>query len=75
MDDAALRSWVSDQLFALLGFAESALVGFVIALGAPPEPLPLSHCSAACSRRVRGLRRRLAPRVAPAAQQQGAGGR
>jgi hypothetical protein len=40
MDDAALRSWVSDQLFALLGFAESALVAFVIALGAPPNPLP-----------------------------------
>jgi hypothetical protein len=40
MDDAALRSWVSDRLFALLGFAESALVAFVIALGAPPDPLP-----------------------------------
>jgi hypothetical protein len=38
MDDAALRSWVSDQLFALLGFAESALVAFVIALGALPQP-------------------------------------
>ena len=41
MDDAALRSWVSDQLFALLGFAESALVAVVIALGAPPAPLRL----------------------------------
>ena len=53
MDDAALRSWVSDQLFALLGFAESALVAFVIALGAPPEPpaaqsLPLNHAAGAC---------------------------
>jgi len=34
MEDKELRPWVSDQLFALLGFAEASLVGFVIALGA-----------------------------------------
>ncbi len=46
-DEGALRSWVSDSLFALLGFAESSLVGFVIALGAS---LPLAAA------RVRALR-------------------
>lgn len=34
MDDKALRTWVTDQLFALLGFAENSLAGFVVALGA-----------------------------------------
>jgi hypothetical protein len=34
MDDKALRSWVSDQLFALLGFAENSLASFIVALGA-----------------------------------------
>lgn len=38
MDDKQLRSWVSDQLFALLGFAESSLVGFIVALGACAAP-------------------------------------
>ena len=33
-DDKALRSWVDDQLFALLGYAESSVAAFVIALGA-----------------------------------------
>jgi hypothetical protein len=36
-DEAALRLFVSDALFALLGLAESALVAYVIALGAWPS--------------------------------------
>lgn len=69
MDDAALRSWVSDQLFALLGFAESALVAFVIALGASPKPPaaqqpPPHHAAGTCS--VFAAASRLAwPRAAP----------
>ena len=43
MDDKALRSWVSDQLFALLGFAESSLVGFIVALGACTGPPVATH--------------------------------
>lgn len=39
MDDKALRSWVSDQLFALLGFAENSLASFIVALGAFLEQL------------------------------------
>jgi hypothetical protein len=34
MADPALRSFVSDQLYALLGFAEGSLVSYIIALGA-----------------------------------------
>ena len=43
MDDKALRTWVSDQLFALLGFAESSLVGFIVALGACATPSVATH--------------------------------
>jgi hypothetical protein len=71
MDDAALRSWVSDQLFALLGFAESALVELVIALGAPPNPCRATNAAAACSRRVQRSRSCSAPRMARAALQHG----
>ena len=39
-DDKALRSWVSDQLFALVGFAEASLVSYVVALGTPPRARP-----------------------------------
>jgi hypothetical protein len=33
MDDKQLRGWVSDQLHALLGFAEGSLAAYVVALG------------------------------------------
>ena len=33
MDDRQLRGWVSDQLHALLGFAEGSLAAYVVALG------------------------------------------
>jgi hypothetical protein len=33
-DERALRSWVDDQLYALLGYAEGALSAYIIALGA-----------------------------------------
>jgi len=44
-DERALRSWVDDQLYALLGYAEGALSAYIIALGAKthvskPPPLP-----------------------------------
>lgn len=32
MADKELREWVSDQLYALVGFSEDALVGYVITL-------------------------------------------
>lgn len=34
MDDKALRGWVSDNLFALVGLSESSLASFIVALGA-----------------------------------------
>ena len=34
-DDKELRAWVSDNLFALLGLSESALVAYICSLGAP----------------------------------------
>ena len=33
MDERALKSWVSDKLHDILGFAEGALASYVIALG------------------------------------------
>ena len=39
MDDRQLRSWVSDQLHALLGFAEGSLAAYVVALGESPACL------------------------------------
>lgn len=49
-DDRALKAWVSDQLHALLGFAEGNLASYVVGLGAsfprnlsptnPPPPRP-----------------------------------
>jgi len=33
MDDRALRAWVSDQLHALVGFAEGSLAAYVVNLG------------------------------------------
>ena len=33
MDDRALKNWVSDQLHALLGIANSTIVSYIIALG------------------------------------------
>lgn len=33
-DDRALKSWVSDQLHGLLGFAEGNLASYVVGLGA-----------------------------------------
>jgi hypothetical protein len=33
VDDRELRSWVDDQLYALLGYAEGALSAYIIALG------------------------------------------
>jgi len=38
MDDRALRGWVDDRLFALLGLSEASLASFVVALGASPAP-------------------------------------
>ena len=33
MDERVLKSWVSDKLHDILGFAEGALASYVIALG------------------------------------------
>jgi hypothetical protein len=61
-DDGALRAWVSDQLFALLGFAESSLVAFVIALGAPRAALRCAG-GAAVRRSARAATLRLMARA------------
>lgn len=34
MDDKALKGFVSDNLFALVGLSESSLASFIVALGA-----------------------------------------
>lgn len=33
MDDKSLKSFVSDNLFALVGMSESSLAAFIVALG------------------------------------------
>jgi hypothetical protein len=37
MDDKTLRSWVSDQLHALLGYSEGATVAYIVGLGDHPS--------------------------------------
>ena len=46
-DDRALKAWVSDQLHALLGFAEGNLASYVVGLGAsfPRDPSPTESAS------------------------------
>ena len=51
-DDRALKSWVGDQLHALLGFAEGNLAAYVVGLGAsaPLARHPSPHPSPAARR-------------------------